>query len=113
MPNHQTREIEKSSWLHFFDSISSSLRGKAADITISTPMEEVHQSRLWQLHGLTYDPHDHALIVSCRQQEHVISAPSAIRVDLSGNTIHSVEVTKGVGEQEIIRFIEPLLLPVS
>ena len=111
MPNHQIREIEKSNWLPFFDSISSSLRGKAADITISTPIEHVHQSRLWQLHGLTYDPHDHALIVSCRDQEHVISSPSAIRVDQSGNNVFSDEVTKGVGEQEIIRFIEPLLLP--
>jgi hypothetical protein len=111
MPNHETREIERGDWLHFFDSISSSLQGKAADITISTPTEHVHQSRLWQLHGLTYDPHDHALIVSCRQQEHVISSPSAIRVEQSGKNVYSVEVTKGVGDQETIRFIEPLLLP--
>jgi hypothetical protein len=112
MPN-ETREIERSEWLPFFDSISSSLKGKAADITVSTPNEYVHQSRSWQLHGLTYDPHDHALIVSCRQQEHVIAAPTAIRVEKQGNIIQSVEVTKSVGEKEIIRFIDPLLLPAA
>jgi hypothetical protein len=112
MVGNQTREIERRSWRPFFDSISASLRGKAADITVSTPLEQVHQSRLWQLHGLTYDPHDHALIVSCRQQEHVISSPIAIRVEQSGHNVHSVEVTTGVGEREVIRFIEPLLLTV-
>lgn len=110
MAPHETMELAKSSWLSFFDSISSNLRGKAADITITTPSESVHQSQCWQLHGVTYDPHDHSLIVSCRQQEHVISAPTAIRIESNGKMVHSVEVTKGVGEKEIIRFIDPLLL---
>lgn len=110
---NETREIERSEWLPFFDSISSSLKGKAADITMSTPYEYVHQSRCWQLHGLTYDPHDHALIVSCRQQEHVISSPTCIRIEKHGDTIQSVEVTKSVGERELIRFIDPLLLPAA
>jgi hypothetical protein len=113
MTSHESRELEKASWLPFFDSISYSLRGKAAQITLMTPAEQVRQSECWQLHGLTYDPHDHALIVSCRQQEHVISSPVAIRVESNGQIIHSVEVTKGVGDKEIIRFIDPLLLPAQ
>jgi hypothetical protein len=111
MSSHETRDLEQGAWLPFFDSISSGLRGKAADITISTPSEHIHQSRCWQLHGLTYDPYDRALIVSCQQQEHVIAAPKAIRVESHGQTIHSVEVIKDAGEREIIRFIDPLLLP--
>ena len=70
-----------------------------------------HQSTLWQLHGLTYDPYDDALIVSCRQQEHVISSPTAIRIEQDGLSVNSVEVTTTPGEREIIRFIEPVLLP--
>ena len=113
MNSNETREIEQGAWLPFFDLISSSLRGKAADITIANPSEQVHQSRCWELHGVTYDPHDRALIVSCRNQEHVISSPISIRVEQSGQTVLSVEVTKGRGEREIIRFIEPLLLPAA
>lgn len=113
MAPHETRELERAAWLPFFDSISSGLKGKAADITISTPLERVHQSQCWQLHGVTYDPYDNALIVSCRQQEHVISLPMAIRVESNGNLVHSVEVTKGGGEKEIIRFIDPMLLPAQ
>lgn len=110
MVAHETREIAKSSWLSFFDSISSSLQGKAVDITLSSSEGTVHQSQAWQLHGLTYDPHDDALIISCRQQEHVISEPKTIRVDKTGMTVNAVEVTKGVNDREIIRFIDPLLL---
>ena len=110
MEHQQTREIEKSLWLPFFDSISANLRGKAADISLVSSNAQAHQSTLWQLNGVTYDPYDDAVIVSCRQQEHVISAPSAIRVEQNGSNIESVEITKSIGEREVIRFIDPLLL---
>jgi hypothetical protein len=102
--------IEKNMWREFFDSVSSSLKGKGVDITLSSIAGEVHQSRLWQLHGVSYDPHDDAVIVSCRQQEHVISHPSAIRVERVGPTVSAVEVAKSAGERELIRFVSPLLL---
>ena len=113
MALHETRDLEKSNWRVFFDGLSSQLRGKAADITVVTHSEHVHQSQCWQLHGLTYDPHDDALVVSCRQQEHVISSPRTIRVESNGQMVHSVEVTKSVGEKEIVRFVEPLLLTAA
>jgi hypothetical protein len=107
----QAETVDKKEWRHFFDSVSSSLRGKGADITLSTVMGDVHQSRLWELHGVSYDPHDDAVIVSCRQQEHVISHPESIKVERIGPTISSVEVAmKQPGEREIIRFVSPVML---
>jgi hypothetical protein len=102
--------LEKNRWREFFDSVSSSLQGKGVDITLSTIAGEVHQSRLWQLHGVSYDPHDDAVIVSCRQQEHVISHPAAIRIERVGPTVCAVEVSKSAGERELIRFVSPVLL---
>jgi hypothetical protein len=102
------REIPKSKWLPFFDHVSTTLRGKAADITIASPDGEQHQSHLWQLHGITYDPHDDALIVSCRQQEHVISSPKSISVEEIGAEMAAVEVCRSAGEREIVRFESPL-----
>ena len=109
----ETRELPKVEWRRFFDTISAKLPGKAVDITLISPQEHVHQSTVWQLHGVTYDPHDDALIISCRQQEHVISAPSQIRIDRDGFQINSIEVLKAPGESELVRFVEPLLLPVA
>lgn len=106
----ETVEIERTKWLPFFDSVSESLRGKAADISLVSPTEYAHQSRMWQLHGLTYDPYDDALIVSCRQQEHVIASPTTIRVEKCGRQIEAVEVTKAHNQREIIRFVDPVLL---
>lgn len=106
----ETHELQKSRWQPFFDSISKSLRGKAVDITLSSLGGEVHQSTLWQLHGVSYDPYDDALIVSCREQEHVISAPRHIFVREEGPSISSVEVEHSPGDTELIRFISPLLL---
>ena len=103
-------ELEQEIWRPFFDSISKSLRGKAADITIADSSETVHQSRCWQLNGVTYDPHDRALIISCRDQEHVIASPSLIRVERNGPIVSSIEITKARGEREIVRFVEPLCI---
>ena len=110
---HETRTIEKPQWRPYFDRVSSRLEGEGVDITLSSLEGDVHQSRLWQLQGLTYDPYDDSLIVSCRQQEHVISAPEAIRVEEEGTRIVSVEVSRRDGDREIIRFISPLRLPAS
>jgi hypothetical protein len=107
----EARQLSKTEWRRFFDEMSTTLPGKAVDITLITPHERVHQSRVWQLHGLTYDPHDDALIISCRQQEHVISRPTEIRVDRDGLRVNSIEIFKTQGESELVRFIEPLLLP--
>jgi hypothetical protein len=110
---HESRELSKVQWLPFFDSISKGLRGKGVDITISSFISDTHQSRLWQLHGLTYDPHDDALIVSCRKQEHVISSPINVRIERDGLAINLIEITKRDGERELLRFIDPLLLPAA
>lgn len=106
----EARQLSKTEWKRFFDVISTTLPGKAVDITLIAPHERVHQSRVWQLHGVSYDPQDDALIISCRQQEHVISNPTEIRVDRDGLSINSIEVFKTQGESELVRFIEPLLL---
>ncbi len=110
---HETRTIEKLNWRPYFDSVSSRLSGQGVDITLSSIEGTVHQSRLWQLNGLTYDPHDDALIVSCRQQEHVISSPTDIRVEEEGARIASIEVSRKNGEREIIRFISPIAIARS
>jgi hypothetical protein len=108
--NGEVREVQKSRWQPCFDSVSNTLHGKAADITLSSLAGEAHQSTLWQLHGVSYDPYDDALIVSCRDQEHVISAPKHIFVTEDGPSISLIEVQRSPEETERIRFIAPLLL---
>ncbi len=110
---HETLTIDRPQWRPYFDSVSARLQGQGVDITLSSIEGNVHQSRLWQLHGLTYDPHDDSLIVSCRQQEHVIAAPSSIRVEQEGPRIASIEVSRRDGDREIIRFIAPLAIAAS
>lgn len=107
------REIPKDKWQPFFDSISSHLKGKGVDITISSKDREMHQSTLWQLHGVSYDPHDDALIVSCRQQEHVIQSPKVISIEEEGVELTRLDVRTAGGAQEVVRFVTPLLLRAS
>ncbi len=106
------REIPKDKWRQFFDRMSSSVQGKGVDITILSRDKEQHQSKLWELHGVTYDPHDDALIVSCKRQEHVIHSPVAITVEGNGQLMSSINVITAEGPQETVKFVSPLLLSV-
>jgi hypothetical protein len=104
------KTIPRQQWRTFFDQMSSHLKGKAADITLLTFDGAQHQSRLWQLHGVTYDPHDDALIVSCRQQEHVIDSPESVTIEGVGGEVAALEVVKRAGGIENVRFMAPLLI---
>lgn len=110
MADVNKKTIPQREWRSFFDTMSRHLKGKAADITLQTYDGSQHQSRLWQLHGVTYDPHDDALIVSCRQQEHVIDSPESITVEGLGGEVAGLEVVKRMGGIENVKFMAPLLI---
>ena len=107
------RDIPREKWLSFFDDVSSKLQGKGVDVTLLSNGTARHQSTLWQLHGVTYDPHDDALIVSCRQQEHIIQSPTSIAVEGFGREVQAMEVATKGGGRETVRFMSPLLIPAS
>jgi hypothetical protein len=110
MVESSKRGLPKERWRKFFDEVSEKLRGKGVDITLSSGNGPQHQSRLWHLHGVTYDPYDDALIVSCEQQEHVISEPESVSIEGFGRELASVEILTHSGAREIVRFMDPLLL---
>jgi hypothetical protein len=110
MVESSKRGVPKENWRRFFDEVSDKLQGKGVDITLSSGDGPQHQSRLWQLHGVTYDPHDDALIVSCEQQEHVISEPKSVSIEGFGRELTSVEILTHGGGRETVRFMDPLLL---
>lgn len=113
MVESSKREVPRENWRRFFDEVSEKLQGKGADITLSDGDGPQHQSRLWQLFGVTYDPNDDALIVSCRQQEHVISSPQTVSVEGYGREVTVVEVKTQDGGRETVRFMDPLLLSAT
>lgn len=110
MVESSKRGLPKERWQKFFDEVSDKLKGKGVDITLSMGDGPQHQSRLWQLHGVTYDPHDDALIVSCRQQEHVISSPTVVSIEGYGKELSLLEVVTQSGACETVKFMDPLLL---
>ena len=113
MVESSKRGVPKERWRTFFDEVSDKLKGKGVDITLSTGDGPRHQSRLWQLHGVTYDPHDDALIVSCRQQEHVISFPTSVVIEGYGREVSLLEVITKGGGRETVKFMDPLLLSAA
>lgn len=113
MVESNKRGLPREKWQTFFDQVSDKLKGKGVDITLSTDGGPRHQSRLWRLHGVSYDPHDDALIVSCHQQEHVISAPTSVFIEGYGRELSLLEVATEAGGRETVKFMDPLLLSAT
>lgn len=105
---YYSRTIDRDHWQTFFSELSRTLSDKGVDITILSEGEVGHHSTTWNVFGLTYDPHDQTITVSCNDQEHVIENPLMVRTEESAAGIHAVEVIRKDSVREIIEFLRPL-----
>jgi hypothetical protein len=105
---YYSRTIARSNWASYLQQISKATEGEGVDISIVSEKELAHQSKLWSFFGITYDPYDDAVVISCSEQEHIISAPQLIRTEESAVGIHAIEITRSDNVREIIQFLEPI-----
>lgn len=105
---YYSRTIARSNWASYLQQISKATKGDGVDISIVGEKELAHQSTLWSFFGMTYDPHDNEIVITCKEQEHTISAPQLIRTEESAVGIHAIEITRSDNVREIIQFLQPL-----
>jgi hypothetical protein len=106
--------VPRTEWQTFFDSLSSVLLGKWAEIEVaSLALGDQIVAEWVPLVGITYDARDDSLDVALDRASHVIGHPREITVDFEPSGLASVAVVDADGERQVIRFKEPLKLPAS
>lgn len=107
---YYSRTIDRKNWASYLAELSKATKGEGVDITILSKKEFAHQSRSWRFFGITYDPHDDAVIITCKEQEHTISAPQLICTEESAAGVHAIEITREDDVREVIQFLQPLAI---
>lgn len=107
-----TKQLEKTVWKTYFDSVSKILDGKYVEIEVAALNIGDQIAAEWlPLFGITYDPHDDLIAIMAEGLDHMIRRPREIFIESEGVDLLSMEVIDSDGISRIVRFREPLLLP--
>jgi hypothetical protein len=107
-----TTKLEPSSWKHYFDRVSRLLDGELVEIEVESLRLGSQVAGKWlPLMGITYDQKGDLIAVMADTLDHMIRKPRAVFIETEGTQLLSMEVTDDDGNNQVIKFREPLLLP--
>jgi Family of unknown function (DUF5335) len=106
--------VPPQEWRTFFDTMSSALVGKRAELEVaSLDLGDQIVAEWIGLRGITYDSGDDLLDVALDGTTHLIRHPREILVEEGPNGIASVAVLAADGTKEIVRLKDPVMLPAG
>jgi hypothetical protein len=106
------RKLEKNEWKPFFDTVSTVLGNKEAEIEVlSLDLGDQVEAEWLPLLGLSYDPKGDVLDVGLEGLDHLILKPREIYVEDGGVGLVSLAVVDAEGERQIVKLRDPLTLP--
>jgi hypothetical protein len=106
-------ELKSAEWSPALDALSRALVGYRAEIEIgSLDLGDQMLAEWVPLIGVTYDRKSDAVEVALDGLDHLIFHPREIYFDTDGEGLLAVTIVNGDGEKQIVRFREPLSLPL-
>ena len=105
-------QLQKNEWQAYCDRMSKGLEGKRAQIEVTAlPLGDQIAAKWVPIIGITYDPKDDILEVALEGLDHLIHKPRSLTVDESDVGVASLEIIDGDGLKQIVKLMEPLMLP--
>jgi hypothetical protein len=111
-----TQKLEKDIWHPFLDAMSKILlSGKRVEIEVAgIPFGDQIEAEWLPLVGVAYDPKDDVLQVTMEgHADHMIHHARDIYIDEGAAGLESMLVIDGDGTRHILKFRDPLMLPVA
>jgi len=109
-----TRILAKEDWQAYCDRISKSLIAKRAHIEVGGLAFGDQAAAKWlPLLGITYDSKGDLLEIAMEGIDHIIHSPQSISVDDDLDGLKSMEIVDSDRRRQVVRLMEPLLLPPS
>ena len=106
-----TVKLEPAQWHTYFDRMSKTLIGKSAEIEVDALEIGSQIEAEWvPLLGIVYDSRSDILSVIVEGLDHMIRHPQSVFVDVSNNTLSSMEVIDADQFVHIIKLRDPLRL---
>lgn len=108
------RILAKEDWQSYCDQLSKGLTGKRAYVEVGgLPLGDQVATKWLPLLGITYDPKGDLLEIAMEGIDHIIHRPQGITVDDGPDGLKSMEIVDSDRRRQVVRLMEPLLLPPS
>jgi len=106
------RQLQRNEWQAYCDRMSKGLAGKRAQIEVAAlPLGDQIAVKRVPIIGITYDPKNDILEVALEGLDHIIHKPRSLTVDESNAGLVGLEIVDGDGRKQIVKLMEPLMLP--
>ena len=106
------QQIDKSAWAEFFDSFTTSLPGKQAEVEVASLDLGDQIAASWlPFIGIAYDPKNDLIEVALEGLDHMIRKPQEVYVDHEVGSLVSLQIINSDGVREIIKLKDPIALP--
>ena len=107
-----TKSIDKAEWEDFFNKLGKAAIAHKAEIDVQAlGVFDKVAARCAVMKGISYDPKDDVLSVSCEGIDHIISQPQEITVTEGSEGLESVEtVSEKDAYKSIIKFTRPVAI---
>ncbi len=105
--------IVPAEWEEYFDNFSKKLKGLPEKTTIelvAPSVSDLEEGKNLTLAGISYDPKDMVLAVSCEDLDHLINKPQEICVEEENGGVKTIRATDGTGLEHFIKLSKPLAL---
>jgi len=107
-----TRALSKTEWHAYCDRISKGLVGKPAQIEVAAlALGDQTAAKSLPLLGITYDQKNDLIEIALEGFDHLIRRPQDIFVDEGPEGLVSMEVVDSDQRHQIIKLLQPLMLP--
>lgn len=105
-------QIDRALWIPFFDTVTKNLAGRQTEIEVaSLDLGDQIEAEWAPLTGITYDKKDELIEVQLEALDHLIRSPRQLFVDYGVGGVVAINILDADGNQQIIKFKDPLALP--
>jgi len=107
-----SRTLPKQDWHPYFDRISKELAGQRAQVEVAgLALGDQIEAKWLPLFGITYDAKDDLLEIAMEGLDHLVRKPQEVAIQDGPGGLTSMEIVDSDRRRQIVRLMEPLLLP--
>jgi hypothetical protein len=106
-------QLEKTKWRLYCDGMSKAAIGMRTEVEVASLRIGAQLEAKWlPLLGIVYDVENDIIEIALADLDHIVYTPRVMYIDDNPLRLSSMEIIDGDGLEHIIKFRDPLLLPL-
>ncbi len=105
----ERKKLAETEYESYFDNLSRELKNQQAEIEVmAVGVFDKEQTSWITLYGISYDPAEKTVFISCEHIDHHIKNPQEVTVVTGDAGVESIEIVGGGGYEHLLKFKTPV-----